>query len=70
MEILIIEPVDLTDDELASALVIAAMIRHSGALMESEVVFIDNVIGRIDSLIAARKFVRKLHQLTASIDAA
>ena len=70
MEILIVEPVDLTDDELASALVIAAMIRHSGALMESEVVFIDNVIGRIDSLIAARKFVRRLHILAASIDAA
>jgi hypothetical protein len=70
MDILIIEPVELTDGELADALILATMIRYSGALMVSEIRVMDNIIGRIDSLIAARKFVRRLHILAASIDVA
>jgi hypothetical protein len=60
MEIRIVEPVDLTDDELAGALILATMLRHSGACMESEIGFLDNLVGRIDSLIAARHFVAAL----------
>ena len=69
MDILVVEPVDLTDGELAEALTIAIMLRLTGACMTSEVAFLDNVIGRIGSLIAARKFVTRLHILAASIDA-
>ena len=60
MDILIIEPVELTDGELADALILATMLRYSGALMVSEIRVIDNIIGRIDSLIAARHFVAAL----------
>jgi hypothetical protein len=68
MDILVIEPVQLTDGELAQALLLATIIRQTGALMVSEILVIDNLIGRIDSLLAARKFVRRLHNLTASLD--
>ena len=60
MEFLVINEIAVTDDELIQSLGLGLLLLHSGALTRAEHCTVAKAVDRIESLICARKFVRRL----------
>lgn len=60
VNVLVIDPVNITDDELAEGILIGLLLMNSGCLMRSEHIMVARAVNRLESLLYARKFVRRL----------